>query len=952
MGARRDKAFSQMVRFDGADGIVHGNFFRGRFRTDGPRLRLEKPVSDWARLRVEVDGPGGVYSISLDGRPIGGPYPLAYRSGFAGLQASNGVVRFDDVRIPRAEPEPPTLRWPRAVASLGEDFLVASPDAGTLLRVQPSGACGALAPALAAHPRAVAVSGGRTIAVAEPDSLLLLDSAGLRRLAGEPWGFRGPSDLAFLPDGSLLVSDTGNHRIVLLSSKGEFLASAGGRGAGPSQLDRPAGIDATAGGRILLADSGNARVQELERAGNALAFVRAYPLGVAPRDVLALPDGSFLASVPEKILRLDSDGALLRSFEGGRCGPIEPYGLASGGGLVVAVDRVGDRLLLLDSEPGSDEPVASYAESGAVRIEWKTPFPAPTDLRYEKAGREGLAPAGHYAGEGSNASPTTRHLVRLAGLEPLARYRARIRAPLPTIPPAGEETTIEFLAPPAAGSWMFARLPVLVLFLPNVVETAKGADALPSPPPLPPEAVEAVRREIRNGVLFYWRNSGMRLLVDAEVLVVEDFLPPGALAENRQANGTPSASEIAKVATRAGRSLERYAGVCLIQGLRAWDGGTHEYRLVGGASGLTAPLPGGPGLSWWFAPPGPGGNAWLFVHEFHHQIASLFEAAGIPDYPSNHFSPTTNSAARFGEHYDGNAWILRGRPAAQWFALRGTSAATTADRDEDGLPDEDPRLPLDEKRFGSDPAKPDTDGDGASDLAEAMFVRGSEAGGAGESWASGAPRPDPRKPDADGDGLPDGADPYPLYALPASIPASTVALDGKIGANEYARVVAMEDEDLRAAVHAAYDAGALRLAFELDRPAKVEVRLDARDDGWYVGRDNWIVAVDPSAPGAPVSVSILDAAEPGRWPFEDRDLVKSEEIARAVSRTEGGGLALELALPRNATAGLLPDPGRRIAIRFLFSTAAAEAKGRGRVTPFEPHALVSLPLGPAGEAPR
>ncbi|HKB16262.1 MAG TPA: hypothetical protein VKF62_09350, partial [Planctomycetota bacterium] len=827
------------------------------------------------------------------------------------------------------------------------------PDAGRVYRIDPTGECGVFAEGLQ-DPRAVAIRGG-TVAVAERAAVLLLDESGgdRRRFGGEPWSFRGLADLAFLPDGSLLVSDSGNHRVVALSASGDVVASVGGRGAGPGQFEGPGGVDVAEGGRILVADPGNARVQELRWAEKRLEFARAFAVGAAARDVLALSDGSWMVSTPGKVLRLSPEGALLRSFEGGRFGPIEPHGLARGEGSVLAVDRIGDRLLLIDPEPGSDEPVVSYAEAGAVRIEWRTHLPAPTDLRYERLGQDGLAPAGHYAGEGSTAAPTTRHLVRLTALEPLAPYRAWVRAPLPTVPPSREESPVDFVAPPAAGATMFARLPVLVLFLPNVVETARGVEALPSPPPLAPEAVEAVRREIQEGVLFYWRNTGMRLLLDVDFLVVEDFLPPGALAENRQPNGTPSGTEIARLCARAGRDPAKVSGICVIQGWRAWDAASREYRLLGAPSGLTAPLPGGgPALSWWFAPPAPGGNAWLFVHEFHHQIASLSDAAGIADYPSNHFSPTTNSAGRFGEHYDGNAWILRGRPAARWFALRGAAAATSPDRDGDGFPDEDPRLPLDEKRFGSDPTKADTDGDGASDLAEAMFVRGSEAGGAGESWARGAPRPDPRNPDVDGDGLPDGADPNPLDALPGSIPPATVALDGRIAAGEYVRVATVEDEDLRALAFAAYDAGALRLAFEMDRPAKVEVRLDARDDGWYVGRDNWIVGVDPAAAGAPVSVAILDAAEPGRWPFEDRDLVRSELIARAVSRTEAGGLVLELALPRNAAGGLLPDPGRRIGIRFLFSTPQTEAKKRGRITPFEPHRLVSLPLGPGPGAPR
>jgi hypothetical protein len=73
------------------------------------------------------------------------------------------------------------------------------------------------------------------------------------------------------------------------------------------------------------------------------------------------------------------------------------------------------------------------------------------------------------------------------------------------------------------------------------------------------------------------------------------------------------------------------------------------------------------------------------------------------------------------------------------------------DADGDGLPDDDPRLPLDERRFGSDPTRKDTDGDGLDDLGE--FIADRFAGS------------DPRRPDTDGDGLTDDVDPYPVVAI-------------------------------------------------------------------------------------------------------------------------------------------------------------------------------------------
>jgi hypothetical protein len=70
--------------------------------------------------------------------------------------------------------------------------------------------------------------------------------------------FTDPQDLFRDPaTDNLLVADTGNNRIVILNSDGEFLSEIGGEAAG---LDAPEGLYVDVQGDVWVADTGNARI--------------------------------------------------------------------------------------------------------------------------------------------------------------------------------------------------------------------------------------------------------------------------------------------------------------------------------------------------------------------------------------------------------------------------------------------------------------------------------------------------------------------------------------------------------------------------------------------------------------------------------------------------------------------------------------------------------------------
>ena len=81
--------------------------------------------------------------------------------------------------------------------------------------------------------------------------------------------FAAPKDLLLDPaTGNLLVVDTGNNRVVILSISSEYLSEIGDQGAG---LNAPEGVYVDVNGDIWVADTGNERVAVFAPDGTFLA---------------------------------------------------------------------------------------------------------------------------------------------------------------------------------------------------------------------------------------------------------------------------------------------------------------------------------------------------------------------------------------------------------------------------------------------------------------------------------------------------------------------------------------------------------------------------------------------------------------------------------------------------------------------------------------------------------
>jgi YYY domain-containing protein len=173
----------------------------------------------------------------------------------------------------------------------------------------------------------------------------------VRQIRGDLYGPRG---MAFRKDGSALLADTGNSRLVLFDKDGVVIDTWGGLGSAPRQFMGPVGIAIGPDGNVYVCDPGNGRLQILSPTGE---FVRQIPLPGLRAEALSEPRITFgpagqavvILPVTREVLKLRKDGTVER-LASLPSAPMDACFSADGRRLLV-VDVEG-RLTWIDAESG------------------------------------------------------------------------------------------------------------------------------------------------------------------------------------------------------------------------------------------------------------------------------------------------------------------------------------------------------------------------------------------------------------------------------------------------------------------------------------------------------------------------------------------------------------------------------------------------------------------------
>ncbi len=145
------------------------------------------------------------------------------------------------------------------------------------------------------------------------DGKRLLKTLGEKNVAGaDATHFARPQDVAFLPDGRILVADgLDNHRVIILDRDANYLAEFGGAGKGPGQFSGVHAVAIGPEGRIFALDRSGGRVNVFRTTADPkrVEFEAAWPGFSLPLDLIVNDDAVWMTDLkPLRFVKLNFKG--------------------------------------------------------------------------------------------------------------------------------------------------------------------------------------------------------------------------------------------------------------------------------------------------------------------------------------------------------------------------------------------------------------------------------------------------------------------------------------------------------------------------------------------------------------------------------------------------------------------------------------------------------------------
>jgi len=158
-----------------------------------------------------------------------------------------------------------------------------------------------------------------TIYVFSNDGTKLLATLGEKNVAGkDATHFGKPQDVAFLPDGRILIADgLDNHRVMILDRNANYIGEFGGQGKGPGQFSGVHAIAVGPGGRIFALDRSGNRINVFRTTSDPakVEFVEAFPGFSLPLDLIVNEDSLWVTDLnPLRFTKLDFTGEHLYTW--------------------------------------------------------------------------------------------------------------------------------------------------------------------------------------------------------------------------------------------------------------------------------------------------------------------------------------------------------------------------------------------------------------------------------------------------------------------------------------------------------------------------------------------------------------------------------------------------------------------------------------------------------------
>ena len=145
------------------------------------------------------------------------------------------------------------------------------------------------------------------------DGKQLLKTLGEKNVQGaDGTHFGKPQDVAFLPDGRVLIADgLDNHRVMIMDKNLNYIGEFGGKGAGPGQFNGVHAIAVGPEGRIFALDRSGGRINVFKTTSNPakVDFVDAFTGFNLPLDIIVNDDAIWVTDLsPLRFNKVDFKG--------------------------------------------------------------------------------------------------------------------------------------------------------------------------------------------------------------------------------------------------------------------------------------------------------------------------------------------------------------------------------------------------------------------------------------------------------------------------------------------------------------------------------------------------------------------------------------------------------------------------------------------------------------------